>query len=178
MAKLGKSDNSNSEPNKGGRIKRAGRGIASYGITRIRSRYSWNQSGSGLKAGVDQVREIFTPVPLDRDEVKSGYNGRYADGGRAAFQRQMDMANVDDDTLAQIAKTYSRNTVMFSAFALFFFVVGLMYIAVGGTPLSVLSGFSIVVVSLVIGSLALRQSFSGWQVRNRRFGGFREYMRS
>lgn len=180
MAKASKTANTNVAPGEEiGRLGRARRGVVNYGKRRLRAHdANWEHSRAGLKAGAAQIKETFAPKHVDRAEIRAGYEGRHADGGRAAFAEQMARFKIGDADLPGIAKSYARSTWLFGIFAVIFFAFGVFSIAAGGSTLSVLSGFAIIVTSLVIAALALRQSFSGWQVRNRRFGGVREYLRS
>lgn len=129
-----------------------------------------------LYEGADQARGVLRPERVSREEARGALHGRYEDGGRARFAQVMAQQGVPDRDLKGLEENRIR---------LFRFMVALsgLTLALGAAIpfltddwLIMISGLIFGLFSLVFLAVGLRHDFAAWQIRNRRFGGIREYV--
>jgi hypothetical protein len=164
-------------------------GVKKYTLNRLASPFI-RKSGEAYSG---TARSALTPQKLDRQDMLSGYNGRYSDGGRARFAElmkevdQMNRLKAESDKsgktvytpldLDQMAKSRRRASgIMFAGAALFFGTAFYFIIAAGGY-MDVLFGLASAMCSFIFLALSAQHDFSRWQIQERRLGGFREYLK-
>lgn len=136
-----------------------------------------NQVGRDtLYDGADEARNALRPERVSRAEVHGAYQGRYPDGGRARFAQVMAQQGVPERDLPHLAAMRAR---LFHTMC----VIGLITLCLGtAVPfftddwLIMISGLIFGLFSLIFFLIGLRHDFAAWQIRNRRFGGIREYL--
>lgn len=166
---MGKTD----EP---GRLKRAGHAIGRYGLRRIRSPELSRGNRRVIAQGWRGALAALRPAPADKNDLRSGFSGRHADGGRARFAELVEASKLDDGALARIAAGHRNASYFFGAAALLVLIVGLQAIVGAASAISMVSGIAVALFGGVFAALAIRADFARWQIASRRFGGFREYL--
>lgn len=138
-------------------------------ITKV-GRDTLTKVGAGAKSAL-------LPGRFDPGECRAGFAGRYDDGGAARFAARTLEAGITGDRLAALARNRRRSArAMFSA-AFMFLAAGACLMLSASTFHHTLFGFSTSFSALAFMALGIRHDFSRWQIENRRFGGFREYLK-
>lgn len=129
-----------------------------------------------LSGGAEQARCVLRPERVSREEARGAYHGRYEDGGRARFAQVMAQQGVPERDLAGLEASRARlfrYMIGFSGVALTF---GAVIPFLTDDWLIMISGLIFGLFSFVFLAIGLRHDFAAWQIRNRRFGGIREYV--
>ena len=105
-----------------------------------------------------------------------GWVGRHSDGGQKAFATMVERKGLNDDDLAMIEDNWRRTARSTAAIGALPVIVGLLFIIWANGVLDILLGIACLLFSLVFFALALRADFAQWQIRQRRFAGFRDYL--
>lgn len=150
--------------------------IAGYGARRIAHRDEHVRRRLHVMKLKDALRGAVTVQRIDVMGVRQGWYGRYEDGGREAFAQLMEREGVDERALGKIAKWHSLASIGYLTAALAILVLSVVQFTSYELSLGLMA-IAMFVVSLPLAALALRHAFAGWQVRRRRFGGLREYLR-
>lgn len=129
-----------------------------------------------LSDGLKGARENLQPNKLDPDEFRAGLNGRYADGGASRFAEMVRDRKLSDQDLDQLARLRRRDSRIMYAAAGFFFVVGLYMILTSGSFTDGVQGMATAFCCFIFGIIGVRNDFGRWQIEQRRFGAFREYL--
>lgn len=129
-----------------------------------------------LADGSRHALEAVLPSEFDTKDIRAGYKGRYKDGGSARFEEMRRARRLSDADLQNIEGGLRRGALLFSLLALVFLIVAFFFMALATDALSFLSGLALLAASFPCGSIALRCSFSAWQVKERRMGAFRDYL--
>lgn len=157
---------------KRGRIAR----IGGYFGRRVGNPFITRVGRDTLYEGADQARGVLRPERVSREEARGAYHGRYEDGGRARFAQLMAQKGVPDRDLPGL----EANRVRLFRFMVLLSVVTLTLGAaipfLTDDWLIMISGLIFGLLSLVFLTIGLRHDFAAWQIRNRRFGGIREYL--
>lgn len=157
---------------KKGFIARRSAGIGRY----VGRRFGSPHMAQGIKLSSRLAKEALKPKPLDPLEFKRGLDGRYKDGGRARFQEVMRENGVADHQLDDISSQH-RSAFIVSVIASFVLLLIGIYIATtADTAIAVVYGAATSMMFLVMLAVAIRHDFNRWQIFERRFGGFREYL--
>lgn len=126
--------------------------------------------------GVEQAKRTLMPLEYDPSDVSSGYRGRYEDGGVAAFARAMKAAGITEEMLPALERERLLNFRILATAAFSFLIIG-VYLMISAESFSgIKNGFGTSLASFIFIALSLRHDFSRWQIAQRRFGGFREYL--
>lgn len=152
------------------------RRIGGYFGRRFRTPHVGSIGGDLLRGGSDEARKSLEIKRIDRAEVLNAYRGRYSDGGVARFSEMADEYGLSDDDLLILESERVRQFQIMCVFAAVCFVVGFLFPFLTSDLLIVASGFVFGIFSLVFLVIGLRHDFAAWQIRNRRFGGLREYL--
>jgi hypothetical protein len=117
-----------------------------------------------------RVEEISAP------EARTGFEGRYPDGGATRFAQMVAQKGLDASQLDAKKKDWERQARLFFAVALLALGIPPVWIMLDPGPFA----FLMIPVGLLIGAgllgMGVRASFSAWQIGQRRFGGLREFL--
>ena len=130
-----------------------------------------------MKNGLEGTRKAMTPVAIDRKEFNQGLDGRYIDGGVARFAEMMKQQGIRKEDLPLLEKSRSRSAGIMFLSAGIFLMFGAWLMIRAENIQYVLFGFSTAFTAFIFVALALRHDYSLWQIRQRRFGGFMEYLK-
>jgi hypothetical protein len=159
-----------------GFIARTGTGAARYAGRRFGNSFINKVGIDSVLKGATNAKEAMSPEDLDVNEFKAGLEGRYKDGGVARFEEQMRIAGVTAKDLPALAKSRKVSAqVMFAASALFL-LIGAYMIITAQQGNNVLYGLSTASMSIIFIVTGIRHEFSRWQIEQRRFGGFKEFV--
>jgi hypothetical protein len=164
--------NENDPVEKKGRIARVG----GYFGRRVGNPFINRVGRETLSGGVDQARSVLKPERVTREEARSAYHGRYEDGGRARFSQVMAQQGVPDRDLPVLEASRVRLFRFMAALSLLTLVMGAVIPFLTDDWLIMISGLIFGLFSLVFLAIGFRHDFAAWQIRNRRFGGIREYV--
>lgn len=152
--------------------------IGTYGANRIQPSGVREGSRKVLSSGGAAAMRSLRPTAADPAELMAGLNGRYSDGGRARFRSMMSELNIEAQDLPALEASHSRNfTIMLGASTVFMLGAVLM-ILFGDGAIGFLAAVILLIFALGSTVNAIRSDYSGWQIREQAFGGFREYLRS
>jgi hypothetical protein len=129
-----------------------------------------------LYDGANQARGILRPERVSRSEVAGAIRGRYDDGGRARFAQVMAQQGVPERDLPRLEEMRVRQFYAMCAVSLLALCLGAAVPFLTDDWLIMISGLIFGLFSLVFLAVGLRHDFAAWQIRNRRFGGIREYV--
>ncbi len=160
------------QPEKKGRIARMG----GYFGRRVGNPFITRVGRDTLYGGASEARGVLKPEPVSREEAHGAYHGRYADGGLARFSQVMAQRGVQDRDLAELEATRLRLFRFMAGLSLLTLVLGAAIPFLTEDWLIMISGLIFGLFSLVFLAIGLRHDFAAWQIRNRRFGGIREYL--
>jgi len=164
-----------SEKKKGFLARRA-EGTARYVGRRFGNQFINKVGRDSLTKGAQHAKHTLTPREVDPEDFRAGLEGRYADGGVARFKAVMEASGVDDESLPGLAKYRRRaGLMMFAAAGGFLFLGAWMIIGAQGFN-QVLFGFVTAFMSLLFVTIGINHDFSRWQIEQKRFGGFKEYL--
>lgn len=133
------------------------------------------QVNSILMENVRATRDRARLAELTKEDVEAGIKGRYADGGRERF-KQLELehgwTSSDLDRRQRSWKMQSRLYLLGAVAGLLLPVVWVLLQPGWFALLMLAPGL---VVPLALGAVAVKADFAAWQIRERRFGGLRDY---
>ena len=129
-----------------------------------------------MKNNLAGARNAMTPKTFDLKEFREGFEGRYHDGGVKRFAEMVKMEKIAEYELVRMARDRAWSAKVMLAAAVIFFLVGGWMMLTAERGQDILFGFSTSFMAFLFGALAIRHDYSRWQIEQRRFGGFREYM--
>jgi len=150
--------------------------VASYFGRRIGNTFITKVGRDALTGSASEAKAALRIDRVSRDEARGALWGRYEDGGRARFgdmAHERGLTESDLQTLEQMRLRQFHMLALIAAFAL---------LAGGAIPfftsdwLITFSGLVFGMFSLIFLMIGLRHDFAAWQIRQRRFGGIREYI--
>lgn len=150
--------------------------VRTYGVGRIRDERLFAKSRKNISGAISAIGEAVTPVSADPQDIRKGLSGRYADGGVGRFRAEMGRRNLNGRQLDRIAAGHLRIAMIFLAAASGSFALAAWWMLSGHGLNGFLYGLAIFIAVLVFVALSLRHDYSAWQIRERRFGGFRDYV--
>ena len=168
-------DENNTDEEKKGFLARRSKGARRYIVRRFGNRFL-EEGYRTLKNNMAGARHAMSPRKLDPDELREGFNGRYDDGGFARFAQVMREQKTGERDLIIMARKQKRNMIIMLIAGLVFFLLGAWTMVTAKQGQDILFGFSTSFMAFIFGLLAMRHDFSRWQIEERRFGGFREYL--
>lgn len=157
---------------KKGRVSR----FAGYFGRRIGNPFISRVGRETLSEGAHQAGQVLRPVRISWSEAQEAINGRYEDGGRARFRQVMAQNGVSERDLPALERMHVQNFLAMCAISLLALGAGAAIPFLTDDWLIMASGLVFGLFSLVFLLIGLRHDFSAWQIRNRRFGGIREYV--
>lgn len=129
-----------------------------------------------ISEGKDGALRSIRPRKAELGDLKTGYTGRYADGGRARFAEMARDRRLDQAGLGQIRADHLKFRTTYAAFGVFCLLAGMASVAFSGTMVTILGGGVFALFAFVFAALAMRADYAAWQIGQRRFGGFRDYL--
>lgn len=150
--------------------------LAGYGARRIAHGGEHTRRRLHIMSLKSALQGAMTVQRIDVTGARQGWNGRYEDGGRAAFAELVKREGLSEQGLQQIARWHSWAAMGYLAAALAVLVLAVIQFTSYDLSLGLMA-VAMFVVSLPLAALALRHAFAGWQIRERRFGGLGEYLR-
>lgn len=152
--------------------------IGGYGVRRVRDQRLVAKSRKNFSGAISAIGEAMTPTPLNPGEIRKGLDGRYADGGKSRFEAEMARRNLTKTQLDNIAFGHVRTALIFMAAAAGCFGLAAWWMLSGHGLNGFIYGLAVFVAVLVFVAMSVRHDYSAWQIRQRRFGGFRDYLQS
>lgn len=118
------------------------------------------------------------PRPLDQVDIEQGLSGRYEDGGRRRFREAAAQQGWDETDLQQRERQWRQQARVFLVAGL-----GLIAIPVAWCLLQPgLFALAMLVPGLTVPAallaVSIKADFAAWQIRERRFGGLRDYFQT
>lgn len=148
-----------------------------YGINRVLPESIRTASGETLRGGYREATKTMAPRRIGMDELRHGYMGRYADGGRARFAEMVRGQKLRAEDLDAIAAGHARSFLTFLVISGIFMAGAVMFMSLWSGALAGLGAAILVLFALGSLVVALQADFSGYQIRMQRFCGFSEYVR-
>lgn len=152
------------------------RRVFGWGQNRVRHPFMGEMSREIVKEGGKSALAGIKPLPLDLQEIRKGFRGRYEDGGSSRFRdlvKSLDLTEEDLQTLDEFHRLQrALNGIAGAVAALFGF--GLMVLA--DTPVVRFGGMAFLLFALVFLVGYLRHDFSLWQLRKRQMAGLSSYL--
>lgn len=148
-----------------------------YGINRVLPESIRSASGETLRDGYREAMKTMAPRRIGMDELRNGYMGRYADGGRARFIEMVRSRNLRPEDLTAIAAGHARSFLTFLVISGIFMAGAVMFMSLWSGAFAGLGAAILVLFALGSLVVALQADFSGYQIRMQRFCGFSEYVR-
>lgn len=135
-----------------------------------------NRVGRDAVTGsAEEARSALRIKRVDKEEARGAIRGRYSDGGRARFAHLAQEQGLSDRDLEEMAHMRVTQFRMMCLVSLVSLVIGAAIPFFTDDRLISVSGLIFGLFSLVFLMIGLRHDFAAWQIRNRRFGGIREY---
>lgn len=113
---------------------------------------------------------------LDIGNFRTALFGRYDDGGAARFAERMHAQGVTDEHLTRLARNLGRSAVSMLVAAGGFLALAAFQIATASLERQLLFGIATAFAAFFFLASGTRHDFGRWQIKNRRFGGFQEYL--
>lgn len=155
-----------------------GRRIASWAASKFNGS-ALGQVNHIMLANLKATRERARPVELDKQTAIEAYEGRYADGGREKFAEAA-AANgwMREDDLDRREKGWRLQARLYFACAPIILLCALAWMFVAPSWFAVMMLMPALLIPLAFLAVAIKADYSAWQIRERRFGGLREYFGS
>lgn len=150
--------------------------LAGYGARRVSPTHEHTRRRYHFETLSYAVRGALRVERINALVARQGWNGRYEDGGREAFQTMCDQEGIDSPGLLRIAHLHLLSMALYLTAAASIFAFGISQAVKHELPFTLMSLGYLVVVPVLV-ALALRHGFCRWQIRERRFGGLGEYLR-
>ena len=157
-------------------IQKSSRAAKGYIGKRFGNRFINEVGREAMKSSVALAKETILPKKADPEEIRSGYHGRYKDGGKARFQQMVVEENLSENRLDELAYDLRNQARVVFCSGLFFLLLGVFISFTGESWSALRNGLGTSLASLIFIALGLRQDFCRWQVEERRFGALREYL--
>lgn len=152
--------------------------VSSYGKGRFRDQRLVGKSRKNITGAISAIGEAMKPAAMDPDEFRKGVSGRYADGGRGRFKNEMGRRKLNEHQIDLIADGHLRIALVFLCSGAGSFALAAWWMLSGQGLNGFLFGVGIFIAVLVFVALSIRHDYAAWQIRERRFGGFRDYVES
>ncbi|MEP3667729.1 MAG: hypothetical protein ABJN42_13475 [Roseibium sp.] len=129
-----------------------------------------------LSEGKNDALSAIRPNPLDARDALAGLRGRYKDGGRAQFAQMVRDAGLSDQDLEKLRQGHLKFRLTYGITFVLALAGGMLSVLFSGELITILGGGAFAVLSIVFAALAAKGDYSAWQIGQRRFGGFRDYI--
>ena len=160
-----------------GFLKRRTKGVKRYVGRRFGNQFL-KAGYSTVKSNMAGTRKAMTPKSFDLNEFRQGIEGRYEDGGVARFMQMVKEEKIGEQELERKIRNHAWSAMIMLIAAVIFFLIGSWMMITAERGPEILFGFTTSAMVFLFGVLAMRHDYSRWQIEQRRFGGFREYLRS
>ncbi|MFG6082244.1 hypothetical protein ACEUZ9_002888 [Paracoccus litorisediminis] len=164
------------EPNKPGFLKRNGVRVARYGADRVLNSATREVAINVARSAAGGARSAMRPARFDRDELRDGHSGRYADGGIQRFADLVEENGLGGDDLDVMARHNKRLARIYLAAGVLLVILAFWSVIVSDTMMVKLGGLSAFIAGMVTMALAIRHDFSAWQIEKRAFPGLKAYL--
>lgn len=119
--------------------------------------------------------DVLKPKKIDKEEAVQAFQGRYADGGRKAFEDLAGRRNYSDEDLEKRANQFQIAAYV-AAVATLALVVGISAWPMMSDGLfAVVGTISFATTSVFLASMTVKYDYAAWQIRQRRFGSLKDY---
>jgi len=149
--------------------------ITSYFGRRVGNPFINRVGRDAISGSVDEARSVLRADRVSREEVQGAIRGRYPDGGRARFVMMAEERGLSAADLTAMERMRVTQFRMMVAVSLVSLIAGAAIPFLTDDWLISVSGLIFGLFSLLFLMIGLRHDFAAWQIRNRRFGGIREY---
>ncbi|PTX52487.1 hypothetical protein IQ03_01260 [Gemmobacter caeni] len=149
--------------------------ITSYFGRRVGNPFINRVGRDALTGGISDAKSVLQVDRVSRDEVRGAIRGRYQDGGRARFATMAAERGLSEADLLAMERMRIAQFRMMTLVSLIALFAGSAIPFLTEDWLISVSGLIFGLFSLLFLTIGLRHDFAAWQIRNRRFGGIREY---
>jgi len=150
--------------------------VAGWGQKRVRHPFMGQLSRDIVKEGGRSALAGIKPQPLDPDELRKGFQGRYADGGVSRFEEMVSNLSLDEDDLHILGSFHSLQRLLNAFAGVLSMTLGFAMMSFGDISLTRFGGVAFLVFALVFLAGTLRHDFAMWQLKNRRMAGLSSYL--
>lgn len=152
--------------------------VGTYGINRIQPSAVREGSRQAMSSGRLAAMQALRPTAANPAELMAGLNGRYEDGGRERFATMMSEMGLVGQDLSSVEAAHNRNFALLLGSTGAFMAGTVVMILFGSGSFGLMAAIILTIFALASAVNAIRADYSAWQIRQRAFGGFREYLRS
>jgi hypothetical protein len=163
---------------KNGFVRKIGTKGAGYIKRRFGNEFITRVGRESVTSSYSAAKEAIQPARVSRNEIEKGLEGRYKDGGRERFSQLAKERHLSSETLDIMAQRHKTNACLIGGAAVFTLGIGTWSIFTSSGSDKLVAAALTLVISMLFGAFFMRFDFSRWQIENRRFGGFREYLQS
>lgn len=150
--------------------------IAGWATGKVRGPEHRAVGRGSLTGGLVAARDMLRPAPLDSGDFMAGLRGRHADGGVARFRAHMREGGTDARELPGIESTHRSISRSYAAMTLVCVLAAVLYVSRFPGIFSGLGAMVLMLFGFAFLAVSVRHDFAAWQIRVRRFAGFREYL--
>lgn len=150
--------------------------VLGWGQKRVRHPFLGEMSREIVKEGGKSALAGIKPLPLDPEEIRKGFQGRYEDGGSSRFSEMMkslDLTENDLETLDEFHRLQRFLNGLSGALAI---LLGFGLMLFGDMAVIRVGGIAFLLFALVFLVGYLRHDFSLWQLRKRQMAGLSSYL--
>jgi|GEM_PF-3697475 len=154
------------------------RKVGGWAWRKVQPAYQTERASKHVRTVIEEARNSARPARLDRTDFLKGLNGRHHDGGKAKFAEAVKQNDFPADKLDHFAAHNRKIAAIYLAVGLIAPFIG--YLISGGDqainfgPLFRIAVIFVMALAFVV---SVKHDFSSWQISNRRFGSFREYVK-
>ena len=152
------------------------RRIGNYGSRRVVPDSVADQAKKNATGSVRVALDALRPNHIDPDELRAGYEGRYSDGGKNRFEVMVAQNDLDEHQLDRMSEHNHKIALAFLLGGVIGLVFGFYMMFTEDMMLMIFAGAATCIVGLTLFATSLRFEYISWQIANRRFGGFREFL--
>ena len=150
--------------------------LAGWGTSKIRKPELRAVGLGTLRGGLEEARSMLRPAPLDGRDFMAGLRGRHADGGVSRFQEHVRANGIGEKDLVGIESTHRMIARAYVVMTLACVLAAILSVSLSAAAFSGLGAMVLMLFGFGFLAVAVRHDFSAWQIRVRRFAGFRDYL--
>lgn len=153
------------------------RKMGGYSINRVQPKAIREASRDSLRSGGGAALKALKPAKLDTGDIRDGLSGRYADGGKARFAEMVAQRDLSEDDLSDLVVVHLRDFRIYGLLAGIFLLIAILLIALTSAQFSAAGGIILSLFSLGAFARAIQSDFAAYQIRQRAFCGFNQYLK-
>lgn len=150
--------------------------LGKYAARRIADLFTGLPGRQALREACRSMGDAIRPKRPERDDPAQGCRGRHADGGRTRFRAVAEESCFDEAALKRLAASRRRNALAFCIAAAAAQISGSALPFLAQDLARALAGLALGPFLFAMLVTAVRADFASWQIEQRRFGDFAEYV--